>query len=291
MEPTISPGTGKVPYRSYDNPSSIFDSLTQKVLNGEGFKHGSPIYKDDVVNEKDTVEVDDGYISEHIENAEDNTDDEDMNSLDGSNMMNESVKEGYDGDVELIQPVVDPVEWKMELKRVAPVLRVELEGKSDDWRSHLKQAKVEHKKILSEIDKGSDNFRLLSGVITTTLEHLELKEKIINDQFEYIRKEFSSYRGRNRELEQSCQDTSSSVEKLKSDLTIMTKKLKHIKESVNRKGNSITDTSPLARMKAALQQIKSDIRSYDLQLGILEHILLHKRIRQSKIQTRGHVEQ
>jgi len=294
MEPTVSPGTAKTVSFVYDNTPSIFDALTQKTLDGEGFKYGSPIYKDDVANDKDTIEVaEDGYVSEHIENAED----DDMSSIGGnSNVTNDSSMEDCDGDknqadTALIQPVVDPAEWKMELKRVAPFLRVQHEDKSDSWRNHLKQSKVEHKKILCEMSRCHDNFTLLNEVITTTLEHIDLKEQIINDQFENISREFSSYRARNSDLEQSCKDTSSSVEKLSSDLSIITKKLKHIKESVNTKGNSITDTSPLTRMKSALQQIKSEIRSYDLQLGILEHILLHKRIRQSKIQTRCHVEQ
>lgn len=294
MEPTVSRGTANTASFAHYNTSSIFDALTQKTLDVESFKYGSPIYKDDVANDKDTIEVtEDGYISEYIDNAED----DDESSVGGdSNATNYSSMDDCDGgksqaDTALIQSVVDPVEWKMELKRVAHILRAQHEDKCDAWKNHLKQSKVKHKKILCELTKCHDNFTLLNEVITTTLEHIDLKENRINDQFESICREFSSYRARNSDLRKSCKDTSSSVEKLSSDLSIITKKLKHIKELVHTKGNSITDTSPLTRMKSALQQIKSEIRSYDLQLGILEHILLHKRIRQSKIQARGHVEQ
>ena len=51
-----------------------------------------------------------------------------------------------------------------------------------------------------------------------------------------------------------------------------------IKESFESKDSGIHDTSPLVRMKAALQQIKSEACAFDLRIGVVSHSLLAARV-------------
>eukprot|EP00592_Proboscia_alata_P013014 CAMPEP_0194387896 /NCGR_PEP_ID=MMETSP0174-20130528/95147_1 /TAXON_ID=216777 /ORGANISM="Proboscia alata, Strain PI-D3" /LENGTH=71 /DNA_ID=CAMNT_0039178595 /DNA_START=87 /DNA_END=302 /DNA_ORIENTATION=- len=44
----------------------------------------------------------------------------------------------------------------------------------------------------------------------------------------------------------------------------------------------MTDTTPLVNIKLALQGIKSEIKSFDLQIGIVEHVLLQTRLENSR---------
>ena len=46
FEPTVSPGTTNTSSFAHYNTSSIFDALTQRILNVEGFKYGSPMHDD-----------------------------------------------------------------------------------------------------------------------------------------------------------------------------------------------------------------------------------------------------
>jgi estrogen-related receptor beta like 1 len=43
--------------------------------------------------------------------------------------------------------VVDPVQWKLEVERVAPLLKVTLANDNKDWRVHLQQLQF-HQEVL-----------------------------------------------------------------------------------------------------------------------------------------------
>jgi hypothetical protein len=58
----------------------------------------------------------------------------------------------------------------------------------------------------------------------------------------------------------------------------VTEKLDDIKESFESKDSGIHDTSPLVRMKAALQQIKAEACAFDLRIGVVSHSLLTARV-------------
>lgn len=49
-------------------------------------------------------------------------------------------------------------------------------------------------------------------------------------------------------------------------------------ESFESKDSGIHDTSPLVRIKAALQQIKQESCAFDLRIGVVSHLLLAARV-------------
>jgi len=51
-----------------------------------------------------------------------------------------------------------------------------------------------------------------------------------------------------------------------------------LKESFESKDSGIHDTSPLIKIKTALQQIKNDIYNYDMRIGVVSNSLLIARI-------------
>ncbi len=69
-----------------------------------------------------------------------------------------------------------------------------------------------------------------------------------------------------------------SVIKLTNDLAEITERLEELKESFESKDNGMNDTSPLVRMKGALQQIKSEIYAFELRIGVVSHSVLVARI-------------
>jgi hypothetical protein len=55
---------------------------------------------------------------------------------------------------QLIRPeqpykVVDPAEWRLEVERVTPLLKVKINNENKDWRLHLQQ--IEHHQKVSNI--------------------------------------------------------------------------------------------------------------------------------------------
>ena len=80
------------------------------------------------------------------------------------------------------------------------------------------------------------------------------------------------------ELERKSGGTNEKVAKLTNELAELTEKLDDMKESFESKDSGMNDTSPLVRIKAALQQIKSEISAFDLRIGVVSHSLLSARV-------------
>ena len=81
-----------------------------------------------------------------------------------------------------------------------------------------------------------------------------------------------------REIELTHKDLSGKVSDLKNENSSVMSQLGDVQTKVDFKSNSMTDTTPLVQIKTAIQTVKSDIKDYDLQLGILVgniSILLH----------------
>jgi len=62
---------------------------------------------------------------------------------------------------------------------------------------------------------------------------------------------------------------------LESDLERIKQELETIKSQSDERGESMTDTSPLTRLKEAMKKIKKEIKEMDLRIGTVNHSLLH----------------
>ena len=75
------------------------------------------------------------------------------------------------------------------------------------------------------------------------------------------------------------QDTGDKVSEYTNELQEVTDKLDIVKSTMEERGSSMTDTSPLVRMKRALKQLKEEIAEMDLRMGVLSHTLMAAKIR------------
>mmetsp|Transcript_11740 Transcript_11740/g.16988 ORF Transcript_11740/g.16988 Transcript_11740/m.16988 type:complete len:94 (+) Transcript_11740:271-552(+) len=69
--------------------------------------------------------------------------------------------------------------------------------------------------------------------------------------------------------EEKYHDVNGKVGKLTNELTRTGEKCDDIKREVDSKGSSMTDMTSLLNIKAALQDIKAEIKTFDMRIGIL----------------------
>ena len=67
---------------------------------------------------------------------------------------------------------------------------------------------------------------------------------------------------------------SSNVSVLTNELSSIADQLSEIKGTMDSRGSSMTDTSPLVKIKAALQDIKLEISQFELRIGVVGQTLL-----------------
>lgn len=70
-------------------------------------------------------------------------------------------------------------------------------------------------------------------------------------------------------MEEKYQQTFTKVQNLKEDVSELEEFYLITKREVNEKGKSMSDTTPLLNLKSALQNIKLEIKNFDVRIGML----------------------
>ena len=133
-------------------------------------------------------------------------------------------------------------------------------------------------KIDKELAETQGDLKGLNKDVGDELSKLSTKEKYINHQFMSISADYREVAAVLAELEKKSGGSNERVSKLTNELTELTERMDDLKENFESKDSGIHDTSPLVRIKAALQQIKEECQAFDLRIGVVGHSLLAARV-------------
>jgi len=76
--------------------------------------------------------------------------------------------------------------------------------------------------------------------------------------------------------------SAASVAALTAGLATAQESLDELKEDMEGRENSATDTSPLVNIKQALVSIKGDVQTFDLRIGVISHTLMQAKLKAAK---------
>jgi estrogen-related receptor beta like 1 len=88
------------------------------------------------------------------------------------------------------------------------------------------------------------------------VEKMKSKEKYLNTSFSALCNEYQAVKASLNEIEDKHSSGTESVSALTNELAIIQDQLSEVKGTMDSRGSSMTDTSPLVKIKAALQDIK-----------------------------------
>lgn len=57
-------------------------------------------------------------------------------------------------------------------------------------------------------------------------------------------------------------------------------RLSNVSKKIDETGKSFSDTSPLAKIKKSITQVKSDIKSIDIRIGVVTNTLLQLKLKE-----------
>ena len=84
-----------------------------------------------------------------------------------------------------IESSIDANEWKLEVERVTPLLKISLPNHKD-WRIHLQQMDYHQKAIQESMNSSQTQLDKIHDDVVQTLEQISSREKYINSQFESL---------------------------------------------------------------------------------------------------------
>jgi len=189
-----------------------------------------------------------------------------------------------------IQPIVthqlldSNMEWDAELERAIPQLLIHVQdsSKPTSWRKQLQMLEKEMNTLTTEeefciqwiqsVKKETEDVSSMIQAVENALENQ------YPDEIDKLRKSHEEL----HKLKASEEESVSRIANLSRKLEQLTIDLDYTKRAVEEKGRSITDTSVLVERKSSLQRLKVDVREYDVQIGLLDHFCLQKRVFDAK---------
>merc|ERR1712046_249398 len=72
------------------------------------------------------------------------------------------------------------------------------------------------------------------------------------------------------------------INTLTNELASVSEELTKIKEKMDARGNSMTDTSPLIKMKTAVGRLRQEAKQLEIRIGVVTHTLVAKKLKQNQ---------
>jgi len=250
----------------------LLNLLCDNALAKEGFRMPTSMqYPDSVYPEEAPVDDDEvsADIADTVAVVDDDDDDDDYQSS-RAEAKKEETKE-----TRIIESSINPNDWKVEVEKVAPLLKMRLEQDNKEWRTHLEHTMELQAAIQEKEPETKKELESVAQKIQDSIVAIQNRERTMNSQYTNEVKEYQNVKEKLTEGLQKFDERRNAVQMLESDLERIKQELETIKSQSDERGESMTDTSPLTRLKEAMKKIKKEIKEMDLRIGTVNHSLLH----------------
>ena len=119
----------------------------------------------------------------------------------------------------------------------------------------------------------------LADDLDKTLKAVRTAEAKLNAQ---AQREVAAHAEKQDELklkQEEFANQSEYVSGLSNELTAVTDELNAVKERMDARGSSMTDTSPLIKMKAAVARLREEAKQLETRIGVVMHTLVAQRLK------------
>ncbi|XP_057619381.1 intraflagellar transport protein 57 homolog [Chionomys nivalis] len=268
----------------------VLDCLAEEALKYIGFTWKRPSYPVEELEEETVPEddaeltlskVDEEFVEEETDNEENFID---LNVLKAQTYRldtNESAKQE-----DILESTTDAAEWSLEVERVLPQLKVTIRTDNKDWRIHVDQMHQHKSGIESALKETKGFLDKLHNEISRTLEKIGSREKYINNQLEHLVQEYRGAQAQLSEARERYQQGNGGVTERTRLLSEVTEELEKVKQEMEEKGSSMTDGTPLVKIKQSLTKLKQETIQMDIRIGVVEHTLLQSKLKEKSNMTR-----
>lgn len=110
--------------------------------------------------------------------------------------------------------------------------------------------------------------------LSRTLEKIEKSEKVINSNMSDAGQQYKNQSEELKKLSTHYNNMSAALKEMNEDYRVVSEKLEQIQAKTNEHSGSMTDNSPVAKIKESLMKIIAEIKSMDVRMGVLSHTIL-----------------
>ena len=255
----------------------IVDWLVDKALEKRSFSSKGILRvaeRQEEQEEADVVEVEEEDENE-IEDDVEVEDEDDAEEGGGKYWAGASDSKFSSSQRDMVVSDVDAHEWRTELERVGPRLKSGRVASGGTWGSRI-QAMAEYaEKYSGSSEAGTAGIQSKVEMVARNAQEgrdrLTRGEVMVNSvgsiddirkRYREVTEDFPNVKERVEEMEKARADKMN-------ELADVTSEASEVKEKVARKGESMSDTSSMVKMKAAIQSLKKESAAMEVRLGVL----------------------
>nr|XP_002121351.1 intraflagellar transport protein 57 homolog [Ciona intestinalis] len=262
----------------------VLDRLADSALLSTEFTWDRPTYpqeeqeEDDVIMDEDEAELKLDKVEDDVIAGEESDEEGAEPFLDLGLSSNKLESEGLKHS-EIMLSKTNADEWKLEVERVTPSLKVTVRTDNKDWRIHIDQMHQHKSGIEVSLHDAKKQLDKLHDEIQRTLEKILSREKYINNQLEHHVQEYRSAQDKLAHAKEKYKQGSGGVTEHSRTLADLTDELEKVKFEMEDRGSSMTDGAPLVKIKQTLNRLKTESVQMDIRIGVIEHVLMQARIK------------
>lgn len=264
-----------------DQAIFVLNRLADEAIKHQSFRWKTPTYPQEEAEEEtmmdDDAELTLAKVEEELLNQPDSDEDEDqILGLDDLKSRSRSFAEANDNIKleEILESNTDMSEWRLEVERVTPQLKITIRNDAKDWHGRLEQMHQYRDGIQDNLGSTQNQLNKLHTDIQYTLEKIGSREKYLNTQLESMLLEFRGLQDQMAQTKEQYRQVSGGVTERSRLLAQVTDELESVKQDMEERGSSMTDGTPLVNIKKALTRLKNDVLAMDVRIGVSEHTLL-----------------
>lgn len=276
---------GKLKQGCGDGTCAVLHQLLREVLRRTGFEWGAPQYPDEGM--ADEAEVDSDAEINSVGEDEMPGDGEEDDLMYQEQQKKDGAGDDDGGEHDILEADIDPKEWLLEVERVAPKLKIQMPSDSKEWRTHLQQTKGYKDVIESQFPAAKAQLEKLSRELSSTLERIRTKEQFINSQFDHRALDYRQQQEELQQVQQQYAELNEVVMNLQAEQKTIQEELEVVKNEMEDRSSTVTDTAPIVKMKDAFKRLRLDTRQLEVRIGVVSHTLMQAKLRQRPQENKG----
>ena len=181
----------------------------------------------------------------------------------------------------MIESNISKEKWQLEVEGVAHKLKLgNIAESGKEWRSHLEQTKVFAEQVSGSLPKVRNKLERLQEDASKALEKITRKESILSRNFQGMTGDYRAHTDQLRDIQSSFTNVSKNVETLEAELQDINDRLAVVHRKIDDTGKQFSDNTPLTNIKKAISQVKTDIKSIDIRIGVVSNTLLQLKLKE-----------
>ncbi|KRY42717.1 Intraflagellar transport protein 57 -like protein, partial [Trichinella spiralis] len=176
---------------------------------------------------------------------------------------------------------INQSDWKKEVERVTPLLKIVIKPDYKDWKMCLEQLqkiKVSTNEISEELYGPLEKISIDAG---RTIEKIRSREIYINGQLEQLLKGLSQIQNQLAEAKESYRESSAGLVDQMNSLNTISDELEQVQEVLNEKMTRLADGAPLIQIRQAVSKLKKELVVMEIQLTVIQQMLFQANLKRS----------